>query len=225
MSQDTINLELTDRTIVRKQLAGLRAEGLVPAVVHDHGKPSLHVQADYLVLSKVYAEAGKHHPIELTVGKEQRLALIKDVDIDPVKNRLRHIVFQAIKQDEKVQTEVPVRIEGDIPAEKTGLMVITNLDHVEIEALPKDLIDELTLSGESLVEIGDKITVAEISVPAGVTILTELEHPVATVEETKAQISEEAEESEEAAEGEEGTETPTAEGEAESSADAPAKEE
>ncbi len=205
MSNEEIALALKEREIQGKQVKKLRQEGYIPAVIHDHGKPSLVVMAPFLDISKTYQAAGKHHPVNLTVGKQNYLAIIKDVDFDPKKHQMRHVVFNAIKQDEKVQTEVPVKIEGEIPAEKAGLMVITNLDVVEIEALPKDLIDELTVSGAGLVEIGDKITVAELAIPSGVTLLTEPEHPIATVEETKEQISEAAEETEteEGAEGEE----------------------
>ena len=67
------------------------------------------------------------------------------------------------------------------------------MDAVEIEALPKDLVDELTVNVAQLSEIGDKVTVGDIQLPQGVTILTEADHPIAVVEETKAQMSEEAE--------------------------------
>jgi len=220
LSTDTISLALEEREVLGKGLNHLRKEGLVPAVIHDHGKPSTHAMAQYVPMAKVYASAGKHHPVELSIGKDQHLAIIKDVDIDPVKHRLRHVVFQAIKQDEKVETEVPVHLEGEIPAEKVGLLVITQLDHVVIEALPRDLIDELKVDASGLTEIGDKLTVADITVPAGVTILTEADHPIATIEETKAQISEEeTAEGAEEAEGEEGGEStgdkPTESGEEE----------
>ncbi len=98
-----------------------------------------------------------------------------------------------------------------MPAEKIGLVVLHQLDTVQVEALPKDLPDALTIDGAKLAEMHDKIVVADLTVPAGVTILTDPEHPIATVVETKAQMSEEAEEAE-AAEGEEGAEG--AEGEA-----------
>lgn len=211
MGGQDIALSLQERTVEGKAVRQLRRDGLVPAVIHDHGKDSKIVMAPYTDIWKVYQEAGKHHPLALTLGKEKYMALIKDVDFDPKKHQMRHVVFNAIKQDEKVETEVPVILEGEIPAEKVGLMVITNLDHVEIEALPKDLVDELRVDATGLVEIGDKITVADIEMPVGVTILTEPEHPVATVEETKAQISEEAETEEAEGEAGEGGEE-TAEG-------------
>lgn len=168
-------------------------------------------------ITKAYLHAGKHHPVNLTVGSKKYMALIKYADFDPRKHLLRHVVFNAIKADEKQQTEVPVHFaEGEIPAEKAGLMVIRTLDAVEIEALPKDLVDELLVDASVLAEIGDKITVADIKAPAGVTILTEAEHSLAVVEETKAQMSEEAAEAE-AAEAETPSETPS-EAEAETSA-------
>lgn len=192
MSKDTIEVELKQRDIIGKGLGKLRTMGQVPGVIHNHGKESRVVMAPYVDMVKVYQRAGKHTPLELTVGKDKYFAIIKDVDFEPKKHQLRHVVFNSIKQNEKVHTEVPIHLEGEIPAEKAGLMVITQLDTINIEALPKDLVDELSVDATSLIEIGNKITVADIEAPKGVTILTEAEHPIATVEETKAQMSEEA---------------------------------
>jgi len=71
--------------------------------------------------------------------------------------------------------------------------VLHQLDEVEVEALPKDLPDQFVVDGAKLAELHDKITVGDLSAPAGVTILTDPEHPIATVVETKAQMSEEEE--------------------------------
>jgi large subunit ribosomal protein L25 len=142
----------------------------------------------------------------LKLGSKNYMALIKSVDFEPRKHTLRHVVFNAISAKEKQQTEVPIHLSEDIPAEKSGYMVIRQLDAVEIEALPKDLIDEIVLDASSLVEVGDKLTVADISVPQEVTVLTSPDHPVAVVEETKAQMSEE-ESSEEESSEEAGEET------------------
>ena len=202
-------LKLDQRSVLGKGLNRLRHDGVVPAVIHNHGADSIHVMAPEMELVKIYQVAGKHHPLNLEVGSDKYLALIKDAHFDPIKRRLQHVVFQAIKQDEKVEAEVPIRIEGDVPAEKVGLMLLHQLDAVEIEALPKDLPDELVVSAESLVELHDKITVADLQVPEGVTILTDAEHPIATVAESRAMAAEEDEieaEEGEAAEGEEGAE-------------------
>lgn len=186
-------LVLTNRETVGKGLNSLRGDGLVPGVIHNHGEQSVHISVPASDLVRFYREAGKHHPLNLNVGSQKFLALIKDVHYNPVKRRPDHVVFQAIRAGEKVEAEVPVRLEGEIPAEKVGLMVLHQLDAVQIEALPKDLPDELIVDATKLAELHDKLTVADVRVPSGVTILTDAEHPIATVVETKAMMSEEAE--------------------------------
>ena len=195
-------LTLQERAVVGKGLNNLRKDGLVPAVVHNHGRESLHVMGPEMELKKIYAAAGKHHPLNLAVGDQTYLALIKDVHLNPVKRQIEHIVFQAIRRDEKVEAEVPLRLEGEIPAEKVGLMILHHLDHVAVEALPADLPDEIIVDATKLAELHDKITVADLPVPKGVTILSEADHPIAVVVETPAIESLEAEVAE--GEGEEG---------------------
>lgn len=192
MSTDSITVDLTKRDVVRKRLGGLRAEGHVPAVIHNHGKDSIHVMGDFQTLNKVYGQAGKHHPVELKVDGKQHLALIKDVDFEPTKNRMRHIVFQAIKQNEATEAEVPVVFMADteIPAEKLSLMVLQQIDTVQVKALPKNLPNELVVDPSVLAQVGDSITVADLKVPADVTVLTDPEIQIAIVEMPKDQIAE-----------------------------------
>lgn len=216
MSDVDAPVKLKQRDVLGKGLNALRAEGEIPAVIHNHGQESIHVMAPETELIKFYRLAGKHHPLNLEVGDTKFLALIKDAHFDPVKRRLLHIVFQAIKQNEKVEAEVPIRIEGEIPAEKVGLIILHQLDTVQIEAFPRDLPDELVVSAEKLVELHDKIMVEDLTIPSGVTLITEVDHPIATVAESRAQAAEEAEAAEaeaQAAEGEEADGGETAEGE------------
>lgn len=202
MSEVDEIIELNERKTLGKGLGILRSQGQIPGVIHDHGKASIYVQADGVKLEKLYKIAGKHHPLQLKVGTKEYFALIKDAHFNPVKRHLQHLVFQAIKRDEKVEAEIPIRLDGDIPAEKAGLLVLHQLDSVQIEALPQDLPDELIADAGKLVELHDKIVVGDLVVPSGVTILTESDHPIAVVVETRAQISEEAEAAEEAGEAE-----------------------
>ncbi len=199
-----VPVQLQERTVIGKGLGALRSGGFVPAVIHNHGQASLHVMAPKVELEKIWQAAGKHHPLNLKVGDQEFLALIKDAPHHPVKRRLQHVVFQAIRRDEKVEAEVPLRLEGDAPAERIGLIVLHQLDHVEVEALPAKLPDELVLDATKLAELHDKITVADITAPDGVIILTDPEHPIASVVEPQAvEEPEEPAAEEELAEGEE----------------------
>ena len=97
MTQDKISLSLTPRDVTGKQVRALRRDGLVPAVIHDHGKDSVVVQAEYNELIKVFRQAGKHHPVNLKADGKSYLAIIKSATFEPRKNRLNHVVFNAIK--------------------------------------------------------------------------------------------------------------------------------
>jgi large subunit ribosomal protein L25 len=188
---EDVVLELEPREITGKAVKHLRREGTVPAVIHDHGKDSVLVMAAYMPINKAYHAAGKHHPVQLSVGSKRYTALIKDVDIDPKKNILRHVVFNAVGVNEKVTAEIPVHIKFDegndaTPGERNGLIVLHQLDTVEVEAIASKLPDALYFDGEKLVNVGDSVTVADLIAPEGVTITAELNQTIATVFEPSA---------------------------------------
>jgi large subunit ribosomal protein L25 len=234
---DKITLTLKDREVTGKGVKQLRRDGMVPAVIHDHGKPSIVVQGEYLKVEKAFKKVGRSQPITLKTDDKQYTALIKNITYDPKKGSLSHVVFNAVKANEKVTAEVPVRIrlaEGDEQtlAEQAGLVVLNQTEVVEVEALPRNLPEELFVDGTKLVEAGDSITVADIEIPENVIIKTEETSPVATAYEPSALQAAEAEETpaeetaEEAAEGEQSKEeSKTANDQAEKSADSKSKEE
>lgn len=223
MSQDVISLKLEMREVLGKAVKHLRRDGIIPAVINDHGKDSLHVQSEYRAIHKVWIQAGKHHPVQLTVGDKSFTALIKSADFDPHKHQLTHIVFNAVDKNQKVEASIPVRPRYDegnesSPAERAGLIVLSQLDEVEVRAIASKLPDFLEYNAEVLVEIGDHVTVADLMIPEGVELETELTHSLATVYEPSALAAandaaggdaEEAAPAEETAEGE----TPAVEGE------------
>ena len=191
MSDNAISLELEPRSVIGKAVKQLRRDGQVPAVIHDHGKTSVAVQAPYLAMYRTYQQAGKHHPISLTVDGHKYTALIKTATFEPKKNQLSHLVFNAVNKNQKVEAEVPVRpryAEGNeaSPAERAGLIVLEQLEAVGVKAVPDKIPDALEYDGEKLVEVGDHVTVADLTVPDGVELLTEVEHTLATVYEPGA---------------------------------------
>ncbi len=188
---DQITLAVEPRDTLGKGVKRLRAAGVVPGVIHDHGKASVHVQAEYQALHKVYLTAGKHHPVELTAAGKKYTTIVKDVTFDPRYHSITHVVFGAVKANEKVDAEIPVRpsyAEGNdaSPAERAGLIVLAQLDTVEVKALPRDLPDVLTYDAEKLAKVGDQATVEDLVVPGGVEVETEPHHVLATVFEPSA---------------------------------------
>lgn len=193
MSNQDIAIVLEKRDIIGKGLGKLKRSGYIPAVIHQPGKDSINVSANFVEITKVFGEAGKHHPVSVTVGGDKLLTIIKDVDTDPTKHMLRHVVFGVINKNDKVHTEVPVELVGEAPALKAALLVHQNIEVLEITALPKDLVDSIKIDVSGLSEIGDKINVGDIPVPNGITILTDPEHPAVTVDAPHVQAEEETE--------------------------------
>lgn len=188
---DTITLSVETRETLGKGVKRLRERGVVPGVIHDHGKESVHIQAEYQALYKVFTTAGKHHPIEVNAGGKKYTTIIKAMTFDPRYNAMTHVVFGAIKANEKVDAEIPIHAtyaEGNdsSPAERAGLIVLGQTTTVAVKALPKDLPDQLTYDAEKLVNVGDQITVADLQVPSGVELEIEPEHVIATVFEPSA---------------------------------------
>lgn len=188
---DQITLTVETRDLLGKQVKRLRKEGIVPGVIHDHGKASVHIQAEYQALHKTFTTAGRHHPVEVTAGGKKYTTIIKSMEYDPQYHSMSHVVFGAIKANEKVTAEIPVHpayAEGNesSPAERAGLIVLAQAPTVTVHALPKDLPDELHYDGEKLAAVGDQVTVADLQVPKGVELETEETHVLATVFEPSA---------------------------------------
>jgi large subunit ribosomal protein L25 len=188
---DQITLAVEPRETLGKGVKRLRRQGMVPGVIHDHGKESVHIQAEYQALHKVYVSAGRHHPVQVDAGGKKYTTIIKSATFDPRYNSLTHIVFGAIKANEKVDAEIPVHptyAEGNdsSPAERAGLIVLAQTGTVPVKALSKDLPDSLTYDAEKLVAVGDQVTVADLKLPDGVELDIEPEHVIVTVFEPSA---------------------------------------
>ncbi len=193
MSSQNITVTLDKRETLGKGLGQLRRDGRLPAVIHQPGDESVAVSGSYVDLYKMYLQAGKHHPVELKVDGKSILTIVKDVHFEPRKNQIQHIVFGVIKQNEKVETEVPLEFVGQAEAQRLGLAVLEQLDSVEVAAFPRDLPDSIAVQMDALVAIGDRITVGDLVAPKGVQILTDAEQVIVAVEESKTQTEEEQE--------------------------------
>ncbi len=167
---DKVTLKVDERNVHGKKVAQLRREGIVPAVVYGPGIEPISVQVANNLLAKAYAQAGKHAPVHLTIGSKKKIAMIKDIDHDPIKRTIKHVSFHAVKASDPVVAEVPIHLvgEGESEAEKAGLIVLQALDKIEVKALPMDLPDAVEISIVDLREPGEKVTLADAKLADGV---------------------------------------------------------
>lgn len=189
---DKLQLTLEERTLHGKKVAKLRKDGLVPAVVYGPGIEPISLQVEDGVMKKLYRQAGTYTPVNLTVGTKKMITMIKDVDHDPVKGTIRHVSFHAVNAKEPVTAEVPIHLigEGESEAERNGLIVLQALDKIEVRALPMDLPEAIEVSIVDLKEAGEKVTLANATLPEGVEFVEHDDHHGQhDEEEEKPQIS------------------------------------
>lgn len=165
-----ISLKLDERTLEGKKVAKLRHEGFIPSIVYGGQSEPILAQSPAVETTKLVRTAGKHTPINLIIGGKKKLAIIKDIDIDPIRHELRHVAFHTIKQNDIISAEVPIVLigEGESIAEKAGLVILQAIEQIEVKAKPADLPESIELSIVNLATDDDKLTVADIKLPGGV---------------------------------------------------------
>ena len=108
--------------------------------------------------------------------------MIQDIQLDPVTDVLIHIDFLAVNKDEKVTTEIPVKLIGESVVEKLGEGKIQLLkDFIEVEAFPQDLPHDITIDISAIKNINDVIVVRDLKFSDKVEVLDDPEQAVVTV--------------------------------------------
>ena len=200
--------EGTGKGVARK----LRAAGRVPAVLYGAGLDSTPVSVDSRDLFHVlHTGAGYNVLVDLTLDGTEHLVIPRDVQRDHIHGRFIHLDLLAVRRDEKIRLNIPVRVVGESVGVKAGGVVEHRLWEIEIECLPTDVPDAIEADISEL-EIGMSLRVSDLVAPSGVTFLTNEEDSVVAVAQPQmaVEIEEEAAEGEEvegeAAEGVEGAE-------------------
>ena len=191
-----ITLEAQPRTVIGKQVRQLRAQDLIPGVVYGpHLDNAISVQIPWRDLRVALREAGGTNLIELSVGSEKYSVLAREVQRDVISGDPLHIDFYAVSLDTRLRVEVPVVFVGKAALVESGeAMLITRANSVEVECLPNAIPEELTLDISRLSEIGDYLTVADLSVPPDVTVLSDPEEILVRTDYATALPTEEEEE-------------------------------
>ena len=215
---DRTALKAKERIVLGKKVKQLRKEGQIPAHVFGNIKEVEHVSINAHDFARVYKQAGETGIVDLKIGDDRtRPAMIKEVESNPVTGEILHVGFYAVNLKEKVEVPVPIVLVGEGPESvKLGQTVILQtLSEVMVEALPADLIENIEVNIDVLKEIGDAITVGDLSYDRStLTVKAEAEEIVvklddAVTDEMKALMEEQAAEAaaaQEAAEAEEGAE-------------------
>ncbi len=196
MKQEIV-LHAVPRTVVGKKVKQIRRQGWVPLVLYGPGSEPELYQAKAFETDRVLAKAGMTSLISLQIeGLDPYNVLVRDVQRDVIADTLIHLDLYRVSMTQTLTTEVPLEFVGTPPLVRAGeVMLLTRVDRVEIECLPADLVSALQLDISALQTLDDVLLVQDISVPEGITILTDGKDEVARL--TFAAREEEVEEEEE----------------------------
>jgi large subunit ribosomal protein L25 len=184
----------------------IRATGKIPAVIYGHGTEPQHVTLPNHEVSLILRKANA--VLDLDINGKSQLALVKDVQKDPVRQIIEHIDLVIVRKGEKVTIDIPVHLEGEaLP----GTQVLQDANTLSIEAEATNIPERLIVSIEGLGE-GTHITASQIKLPEGSSLISDPDVLVVGITSaTAADLGETAEE-EGAEEGAEGDAEASAEG-------------
>ncbi|AFG37931.1 50S ribosomal protein L25 [Spirochaeta africana] len=179
----------------------LRAAGRIPAVVYGHDD-AFSVSMDERDFMREFKVVSESTILNLKVGKEKRDVLIKDYQEDVITGRVLHVDFYEVEAGKKLRTHVALHLVGTPNEVREGGILENPLHEVEIECLPKDLVEAIDIPIENLTS-AHALHVGDITPPTGIRIVTNSDAVVAAVVHQRAEAAGEEDEAEEGA-----TETP-----------------
>ena len=186
----------------------LRNAGQIPAVVYGNNDP-LSIQVDGHDFGLLLRDRGQNFVADLDVEGEAALkVLLKDVQYNPISGNIMHADFVSISMTEALHVSLPLELLGEPAGVVAGGLLEQLISEVEISCLPGDMIEKISVDVSAL-EVGDHLTVSDLPLPTGITLLTDADVAVANVAAPRVQ-----DEADDAA-GE-----PAAAGEAEAAAEA-----
>ena len=177
-------LTIKQRAETGKQVAKrLRRQGVVPAVLYGGAKPEAITVDPKSVLRIIHGREGSTQLLNLTFedGGGSRMAIIRDLQFDPVSERLLHVDLQEVTADRPITVRVAVHPVGEAAGvrEQKGILNVV-LHELDISCLPTMIPDRIDADVTALM-IGDVLTVGDLRVPEGVRILNDPGQAVVTV--------------------------------------------
>jgi large subunit ribosomal protein L25 len=186
----TLTLEGTLRKEVGKKNVGeLRRSGFVPCNLYG-GKANVNFYAPYNSFLKLVYNPD-FFKVNVSVEGNSYEALIKEIQFNPVSERIEHIDFLELVPGKKVVAEVPLKLVGQSEGVKAGGKLVQKMRKVKIKATPENLTEAVEINIESLA-LGKSLYIRDI-IANNFEIINTPEIPVASVEITRSLKSAEAE--------------------------------
>jgi large subunit ribosomal protein L25 len=191
---DTLTLEAQPRQETGKNAnRRARAAGKIPAVVYGGGKESMSIQIDRKTLvDTMKGHSGENPIFVLKLGGDDRHAMIRNMEVDPISRQVIHIDFQNVVMDQKIRVAVPVEPTGTAFGVKTeGGMLDFVTREVHVECLPGDIPKHIEVDVTDL-HVGQHVEARDIQLPAGVALLDDPDKVIVSISHARLETVDEA---------------------------------
>jgi large subunit ribosomal protein L25 len=186
-----LSLEVSRREGTGKGFARrLRREGRVPAVVYGGHRETVPIVVDRKAVTELIQKS-EHGVRSIFILKmsgtdQQRHAMIKDIQIDPISRKMTHIDFVRVLMDEVIRTTVPVHVNGTPIGVKEGGLLDFQVRDLHIECLPNAIPDKIDVDISGL-GMHQYVRISELTLPQGVKVLDDPERVVVGVTHLRAE--------------------------------------
>ncbi len=187
-----LTLEVSRREEAGKGAAGrLRREGKVPAVVYGGHRETVPITVDRKAVTELIqkSEHGVRSIFLLKMAgtDQQRHAMIKDIQIDPIHRKMTHIDFVRVIMDEVIRTTVPMHLTGTPIGVKEGGILDFQVRDLHVECLPNAIPDKIDIDVSGL-GMHQYIRISELQLPEGIKVLDDPERVVVGVTHMRAEV-------------------------------------
>jgi len=169
-------------SVGKRDAKELRYQALVPAVLYG-GATQTHFSVSAADLKAVVYTPVVHF-IDLDIAGTKSQAIIKDIQFHPLTEQIIHVDFLLLDEKKPIVMEIPVRLTGTSPGVKTGGKLVQKLRKLRIKALPKDQLDNIDVSIETL-DVGRSVKVSDLKFEKQ-TILNAKEDTIVSVTTSRA---------------------------------------
>lgn len=176
---DKIVLKAEKRDVTGKQVKALRRAGQLPAVIYGRHVDPIAISLEAHTASLVFSKLTSSTLVTLDVDGTEYTAIVREKQRNFIKGNLTHVDFLALDLTEKIRTSVRLTFVGVAPAVKDySAVLVHRMDALEVECLPADLPERITVDISVIKEIGNNIHVRDIPLPENIVVMDDVDDVV-----------------------------------------------
>lgn len=192
---DRVTIAAEPRTVTGKKVKQIRRQGFVPGVIYGQSEP-VNIQMEEIQLNRALRVTGMTQLATVDVEGKEYTVLAREIQQHVTRRNVLHIDFMEVDMMATIKSEAELVLIGESPAlELEEGMIAQAMFSVDIECLPDALISTIEVDVSSILTPGDRVQIADLNVPEGVTLLADEDSTVARFQTIRV-IEEEEEEEE-----------------------------